>query len=148
MTRVFLAGFPHSDICGSMDVCSSPQLFAACHVLLRLLAPRHSPFALSSLTFFVSVIAFAITFRECRSRLTPSSNLSRWYLWYESRPKSLGRVLVHGFHTALARFYRFTFTSNPKNSPACFFFLLYFSSLFSFLGAVDDYGFIQTITTK
>ena len=28
--------FPHSDICGSKDICSSPQLFAAYHVLLRL----------------------------------------------------------------------------------------------------------------
>ena len=42
--------FPHSDIHGSMDICSSPWLFAACHVLLRLLMPRHSPCALSSLT--------------------------------------------------------------------------------------------------
>ena len=32
------------------DICSSPQLFAAYHVLLRLLVPRHSPYALSSLT--------------------------------------------------------------------------------------------------
>ena len=30
------SGLPHSDICGSTDVCSSPQLFAAYHVLLRL----------------------------------------------------------------------------------------------------------------
>ena len=44
-------GFPHSDISGSSDICSSPKLFAACHVLLRLLMPRHSPCALSSLTF-------------------------------------------------------------------------------------------------
>ena len=44
-------GFPHSDIPGSMDICSSPRLFAACHVLLRLLMPRHSPCALSSLTY-------------------------------------------------------------------------------------------------
>ena len=44
--RVCLCGFPHSDICGSMDMCSSPQLFAACHVLLRLPMPRHSPCAL------------------------------------------------------------------------------------------------------
>ena len=44
-------GFPHSDICGSMDICSSPQLFAACHVLLRLLMPRHSSYALLRLTF-------------------------------------------------------------------------------------------------
>ena len=33
-----------------MDICSSPRLFAACHVLRRLLMPRHSPCALSSLT--------------------------------------------------------------------------------------------------
>ena len=29
---------------------SSPKLIAACHVLHRLLTPRHPPFALSSLT--------------------------------------------------------------------------------------------------
>ena len=50
MTGVRPAGFPHSDICGSMDICSSPQLFAACHVLLRLLMPRHSSYALLRLT--------------------------------------------------------------------------------------------------
>jgi hypothetical protein len=43
-------GLPHSEICGSKLVCSSPQLIAAYHVLHRLLAPRHSPCALSSLT--------------------------------------------------------------------------------------------------
>ena len=43
-------GFPHSDICGSVDICSSPQLFAAYHVFLRLLVPRHPPCALISLT--------------------------------------------------------------------------------------------------
>ena len=44
-------GFPHSDIPGSKLVCSSPGLIAAYHVLHRLLAPRHSPYALSSLTY-------------------------------------------------------------------------------------------------
>ena len=44
-------GFPHSDICGSVDICSSPQLFAAYHVFLRLLVPRHPPCALLRLTF-------------------------------------------------------------------------------------------------
>ena len=43
------AGFPHSDIPGSKPACGSPRLIAACHVLLRLLAPRHPPYALSSL---------------------------------------------------------------------------------------------------
>ena len=42
--------FPHSDIHESKDICSSSWLFAAYHVLLRLLVPRHSPYALSSLT--------------------------------------------------------------------------------------------------
>ena len=51
MTGVRPAGFPHSDICGSMDICSSPQLFAVSHVLLRLLMPRHSPYALVRLNF-------------------------------------------------------------------------------------------------
>ena len=46
MTGVLPAGFPHSDICGSMDICSSPQLFAAYHVFRRLLVPRHPPCAL------------------------------------------------------------------------------------------------------
>ena len=43
--------FPHSDICGSKLICSSPQLFAAYRVLLRLLMPRHSPYALLHLNF-------------------------------------------------------------------------------------------------
>ena len=50
LTGVFPAGFPHSDICGSMCICHSPQLFAAYHVFLRLLVPRHPPCALHNLT--------------------------------------------------------------------------------------------------
>ena len=53
-------GLPHSEIPGSMDICSSPRLIAACHVLLRLLMPRHSPCALSSLT--LRTIFFQIWF--------------------------------------------------------------------------------------
>ena len=50
VTEVCSAGFPHSDICGSRDICSSPQLFAAYRVFHRLLVPRHPPCALYSLT--------------------------------------------------------------------------------------------------
>ena len=50
LTELFSAGFPHSDIHGSIDICSSPWLFAAYHVFLRLLVPRHPPCALISLT--------------------------------------------------------------------------------------------------
>ena len=39
-------GFPHSDTRGSTIARISPRLFAACHVLLRLSAPRHPPDAL------------------------------------------------------------------------------------------------------
>ena len=47
---VFPCGFPHSDIRGSLDICSSPRLFAAYHVFRRLSVPRHPPCALSCLT--------------------------------------------------------------------------------------------------
>ena len=50
MHEVCSCGFPHSDICGSVDICSSPQLFAAYHVFHRLLVPRHPPCALFCLT--------------------------------------------------------------------------------------------------
>src|SRR5262252_5098534 len=48
--RFYPHGFPHSEIPGSMPACGSPRLIAACHVLHRLLLPRHPPCALSSLT--------------------------------------------------------------------------------------------------
>ena len=50
MTVVHTAGFPHSEISGSKDICSSPKLIAAYHVFHRLLVPRHPPCALFSLT--------------------------------------------------------------------------------------------------
>jgi hypothetical protein len=49
-SRINRSGFPHSEIPGSKPACGSPGLIAACHVLHRLLVPRHSPYALSSLT--------------------------------------------------------------------------------------------------
>ncbi len=66
-----LSGFPHSDILGSKPVCGSPKLFAAYHVLHRLLAPRHSPHALSSLTIRNSELTLA------GSRAPPSSHRLR-----------------------------------------------------------------------
>ena len=46
------AGLPHSEIRGSGDICSSPRLIAACHVLLRLRQPRHPSCALVSFPWF------------------------------------------------------------------------------------------------
>ena len=58
------AGLLHSDICGSKIICISPQLFAACHVLLRQISPRHPPYALSILTyvFTLTFLAFWVSF--------------------------------------------------------------------------------------
>ena len=48
--RMNAYGFPHSDIPGSKLAYSSPRHFVVRHVLHRLLAPRHPPCALNSLT--------------------------------------------------------------------------------------------------
>ena len=64
MTR---RGFPHSDTPGSKLVCSSPRLFAAYCVLHRLLAPRHSPYALSSLT--IGIDSWRTLMPFCSTRL-------------------------------------------------------------------------------
>ena len=49
-------GLPHSEIPGSMDICSYPRLIAAYHVLHRLPVPRHPPCALCSLTNTLLII--------------------------------------------------------------------------------------------
>ncbi len=45
VTAFHAVRFPHSDITGSPPAHGSPMLFAVCHVLHRLLTPRHPPFA-------------------------------------------------------------------------------------------------------
>src|SRR5215510_5170867 len=62
--------FPHSDIPGSKLVCSSPGLIAAYRVLHRLLAPRHSPYALSSLTIRNSELAPATVDESTATRVS------------------------------------------------------------------------------
>ena len=51
------AGFPHSEIHGSQAAFALPWLIVDRYVLRRLLVPRHSPYALSSLTIFFTVIS-------------------------------------------------------------------------------------------
>ena len=74
-------GLPHSEIHGLTDICSSPWLIAACHVLLRLLMPRHSPCALSSLTcssqsplFSVSALSLRLCAKTAFAPLLLASN--------------------------------------------------------------------------
>ena len=47
MTVLQTAGLSHSEISGSMVICTCPELFAAYHVLHSLDEPRHPPCALS-----------------------------------------------------------------------------------------------------
>ena len=51
LTEYCSAGFPHSEIPGSMAAFASPRLIVDRYVLHRLPMPRHSPCALISLTF-------------------------------------------------------------------------------------------------
>ena len=77
VVRVYRTGFPHSEIPGSSPACGFPRLIAACHVLHRLLLPRHSPCALSSLTikFTQHTRLTADHFSDLMSFSTPSSHI-------------------------------------------------------------------------
>ena len=63
MTEVYSARFPHSEIAGSKDICSSPTLIAAYHVFRRLSVPRHPPCALCSMT--TSMYSVTLMGRSC-----------------------------------------------------------------------------------
>ena len=64
-----------------MLICSSPQLIAAYHVLLRLLMPRHSPYALFRLNSlacshkFASCLSFANNCLGCNEKTVLSNIL-------------------------------------------------------------------------
>ena len=75
MTGVLPAGFPHSDICGSKIICISPQLFAAYHVFLRLLVPRHPPCALFCLIICNAFACECITYTIICSHAHPVSEM-------------------------------------------------------------------------
>ncbi len=62
--RAYPAGFPHSEIHGSMSAFDSPWHIADCCVLRRLLVPRHSPCALCSLTIFNHLVLLQLNTRR------------------------------------------------------------------------------------
>ena len=96
LLEVCSSGFPHSEISGSMLICSSPKLIAACHVLLRLLMPRHSPCALSSLTF-VGAKSAKLRFRRY---LTISSKTPPAPLLLLSKSQPLRWVVILFFNNS------------------------------------------------
>ena len=84
-------GLPHSEIFGSKPVCGSPKLIAAYHVLHRLLAPRHPPYALTSLTI-----------RNSELTLTGFGPIAFGFGTIVPTPRAVSREPVHdsSMHTA------------------------------------------------
>src|SRR5580765_4387919 len=71
-TALPVVGFPIRKSRGQRLVSTSPELIAAAHVLLRLLAPRHPPCALSLLIVKNSLVT-AMEFSRCtRNRIRPT----------------------------------------------------------------------------
>ena len=138
LTEYCSAGFPHSDISGSTVICTSPKLFAACHVLHRLLMPRHSPCALLRLTLLSCEqeskqrkLSWTTTLRQCL--LLPLLSYSPLYK-ERSRSGSQAfelcrlRVLRNCFVLPFEKFHKsFLFPSVACSS--------YLVTLFSFQGA-------------
>src|SRR5690349_2247920 len=86
VTSGLLAGFPHSDITGSMPAHGSPMLFAVYHVLRRLLMPGHPPFA-----FFRFALSCGDRARPCVMELLRNSTAT-----FHTRPsrQSANAILV------------------------------------------------------
>ena len=111
MTGLQPAGFPHSDIMGSMPACGSPMLFAACHVLLRRLVPWHPPCALVRLIFLR--MTFVIVDPETNCLIYFSGKLLPIFL-----ATGLQRLFSRlSFYVRLSRCMRNLFRSgtNPEN---------------------------------
>ena len=91
--------FPNSEICGSKLICSSPQLIAACHVLLRLLMPRHSPYALVRLNFLYNVSHYTMVLFELSEFLWTLRSGLYWLfsLWKSISPFALCFEFVSTF---------------------------------------------------
>ena len=86
-----------------MLICSSPQLIAACHVLHRLLMPRHSPYALIRLNFFCIVFLYF------------GSQISFWIVWVSSELFSSGFkywLYLRCEKTSFSRLLHFVFLSS------------------------------------
>ena len=136
---VFPCGFPHSDIRGSPDICSSPRLFAAYHVFLRLSVPRHPPCALSCLTCpdnpgcgtrpHILVISpppspYSVTVPAGISFLTFLLLLLRISICFHGLLHSVSTVFSHGYR--------------PRMSISFAFDIYFGSSVFGFQGTFRD----------
>ena len=119
-------GFPHSDISGSMLTYSSPKHFVVCHVLLHLLMPRHSPYALSYLiTIFVILIWWDFTtlksYRYIYARFVNISHIiqfsKNYFSWKNNVLSKLSKTFIKNI--ALP-FFRFSFSIERRWSIPTF----------------------------
>ena len=125
-------GLLHSDICGSILACNSPQLFAAYRVLRRLPMPRHPPCALISLTVLIPSESNFELLRNSCSLQDPFTNLS---CCFDSESNGSELCLSH-----YEKFYFVVFL------PRCFTCVRYYTffphcitfALFSFQDAFDN----------
>ncbi len=126
--RFYRIGFPHSEIPGSMPTCGSPRLIAACHVLHRLLLPRHPPCALSSLTTKFTQLTRRLCRRLSAISFQPSVPLptvlvNLWRFDCSSLPRLLRTVETPAVSKALIKHYSYSPCSYPmlfscQKSPA------------------------------
>ena len=73
----------------------SPKLIAACHVLHRLLAPRHPPYALSSLVKTTSSITVQFSRYDPESRAHHEDALTKTYPIIIISPRSIGFPITY-----------------------------------------------------
>ena len=99
MMEVRSIGFPHSDIPGSSLVHSSPRLFAVTHVLLRHLAPRHPPRALSASSRDARTSVLFLFLLRCLMRLLLSTPILLLRFFLQAPSSSL----VSHFSSKVAR---------------------------------------------
>jgi hypothetical protein len=101
-----LVGFPIRTSSDQWLFGAFPRLFAACHVLRRLLAPRHPPYALISL---VLMLALAMEFPRCRRKETESP--------LSGQKKPPARVRPAGWHGRRFRLAVYALPSKVSNDP-------------------------------
>ena len=124
------AGFPHSEIHGSQAAFASPWLIVDRYVLRRLLVPRHSPYALSSLTMFFSRDSSVLQLRFRRR----SSGSSRKVLILRSNHLVL-------FETVFTVSWVFPSTIIYCSCyPKIFYHFTFTCALFSFQGTCEPFG--------
>ena len=101
--------FPHSEISGSMLICSSPKLIAAYHVFHRLPVPRHSPCALVRLTISnksLSRLACILLILSCQRRLLLPFLLKLQYFLKELTIIFVSQLLFSFQGTSLSSLFR------------------------------------------